>query len=101
MIQIYSNNYDVILLSIDNQSSYYKNPTDLSCIDLFFTNSRSSFQKSTGVEIGLSEFHKPIVTVMKSDLPKQTPNIVTYKNTPILTKTNVLIKFMFLKVFKR
>ena len=101
-IQIYSKNYNDILLmgdfnaevaetsfssfcelyevkSIINQPACYKNLTNPSCIDLFLTNSPNSFQKSTAVETRLSDFHKLIVTVMKSYSPKRTPNIVTYR----------------------
>ena len=65
--------------SIINQPTCYKNLTNPSCIDLFLTNSPNSFQKSTAVETRLSDFHKLIVTVMKSYSPKRTPNIVTYR----------------------
>ena len=101
-IQIYSNNYDDILLmgdfnaefsetsfssfwelyevkSIINQSTCYKNSTNPLCIDLFLTNSPNNFQKLTVVETGLSDFHKLLVTVMKSYSPKQTPNIITHR----------------------
>ena len=43
-----------------------------SCVDLFLTSSPNSFQKSTVVEIGWPDFHKFIVTVMKSYSPKRT-----------------------------
>ena len=101
-IEIYSENYDDILLmgdfnaevsetsfssfcelyevkSIINQSTSYKNLTNPSCIDLFLTNSPNSFQKSTVVKTGLSDFYKFIVTVRKSYSPKRIPNIVTYR----------------------
>ena len=43
----------------------HKNPQNPSCIDLIFTNSPLSFQSSGVTEIGLSDFHKMTVTVMK------------------------------------
>ena len=64
---------------IINQSTCYKNPTNPSCVNLFLTNSSNSFQKATVVETDLSNFHKFIVTVMKSYSPKLTPNIITYR----------------------
>ena len=99
-IQIYSSNYDDILLMVDfnaevsennfssfcelyevkstiNQWACYKSLTNPSCIEVFLTNSPNSFQESTVVEAGLSDFHKLIVTVMKSYSPKRTPNIFT------------------------
>ena len=66
--------------SIIKQSTCYKISTNPSRIDLFITNSPNSFQKSTVVESALSDFHKLIVTVMKSYSPKRTPNIVNYRN---------------------
>ena len=85
-IQIYSSNYDDILLMVDfnaevsennQQWACYKSPTNSSCIEVFLTNSPNSFQESTVVEAALSDFHKLIVTVMKSYSPKRTPNIFT------------------------
>ena len=96
---MYSNKYNDILLMVDfnaeisetsfpsfsevyevksiiNQSTYWKNPTNPWCIGLFLTNSSNSFQKTTVLESDLSDFHKLIVPMMKSHLPKQTPNTV-------------------------
>ena len=55
------------------------------CIDLLLTNSPSSFQKSTVVETDLSNFHKLIVTVIKSSSRKQTPNIYSLTFISIFT----------------
>ena len=52
--------------SITNHTTYYKNPTNPPCIELFLKNSPNSFRKSTVVETGLSDFHKLVVTMMKS-----------------------------------
>ena len=80
--------------SIINQSNCYKNPTTPSCIDLFLKSSPNSFQKLTVVKTGLSDCYKLIFTVMKSYSPKRTPNKSLIENTLILTKTNLLIKFL-------
>ena len=58
----------------------FKNPLNPSCIDMFITNSYRSFQKTTTVSTGLSDFHKMIVTVMKTTYPKVQPKIVTYRD---------------------
>ena len=58
----------------------FKNPSNPSCIDLFLTNNANCFQKSSVFETGLSDFHKLIVTVMKSHIPKQQPKIIKYRN---------------------
>ena len=54
-----------------------ENPT---CLDLFITNSYQSFQKTTTVSTGLSDFHNMIVTVMKTTFPKSKPKIIMYRD---------------------
>lgn len=54
-----------------------ENPT---CIDLLLTNSFASFQNTTVVETGLSDFHKMAVTVMKTTFPKAQPKIIYYRD---------------------
>ena len=51
-----------------------------SCIDLFLTNSAFSFQNTTTVATGLSDFHKMVVTVMKTTFPKAEPQVVYYRD---------------------
>ena len=48
----------------------FKNPNNPSCIDLFLTNTMRSFQETQLFETGLSDFHKLVVTVLKSTFPK-------------------------------
>ena len=50
-----------------------------SCIDLFLTNSPLSFQNTTTVTTGLSDFHKMVVTVLKTTFPEAQPRIVYYR----------------------
>ena len=57
----------------------FKSLDNPSCIDLFLTNSASSFQNTTTVTTGLSDFHKMVVTVMKTTFPKAQPRIVYYR----------------------
>ena len=52
----------------------FKNPENPSCIDLFITNSSTSFMKTTTITTGLSDFHKLIVTVMRTTFPKSEPH---------------------------
>ena len=47
-----------------------KNP---SCIDLILTNRANSFQNSSSVETGLSDFHHLVLTVLK----------ISYKKSPL------------------
>ena len=46
----------------------YKNPDNRSCIDLILTNSPNYFQYETTFETGLSDFHKLILTLFKSEI---------------------------------
>ena len=62
------------------EKTCFKNLENPSCIDLFITNSSQSFQKTTTVTTGLSDYHKMIVTVLKTTFPKAKPKIVTYRN---------------------
>ena len=58
-------------------SKSINNPT---CIDLILTNKSRSFQNTTAIETGLSDFHKLTLTVMKSTFQKQVPKILNYRN---------------------
>ena len=53
----------------------FKNPANPSCIDLMLTNSSSCV-----IETGLSDFHKIIVSVMKTTFQKLKPRIVQYRH---------------------
>ena len=48
----------------------YKNPEKFLCIDLPLTNEPKSFQSSSVVQTGLSDFHKMAVTLMKITLER-------------------------------
>ena len=65
---------------IIKQPTCFKNPSNLSCIDLFLTSNANCFQKSSVFETGLSDFYKLIVTVMKSHIPKYQAKIIKYRN---------------------
>ena len=45
-----------------------------SCIDLLLTNIRCSFQHTSVMSSGLSDFHELVLTVMKTIFPKAKPN---------------------------
>ena len=51
--------------NIIKEKTCFKNPENSRCIDLLLTNRPRSFQKSTVIETGLSDFHKMCVRVMK------------------------------------
>ena len=59
------------LKNFAKQKTCYKNPDNLSYIDLTLTNCHKSFQNTNVFETGLSDFHKMTVSVLKSHFPKQ------------------------------
>ena len=58
----------------------YKSADNLSSIDMFLTNKKPGFQNTTTMEVGLSDFHLMILTVLKSGFVKRGPRIVTYRD---------------------
>ena len=114
-LDLYSSNYESIILvgdfnseindkctndfcescnlnSLIRESTCYKNPENPSCIDLFLTNSPNSFQNSSVVETDLSDFHRMIVTVMRTSFQRLPPR----KGTIGITVTTINIFFVFL-----
>ena len=51
----------------------FKSITNPSCIDLILTNRANSFQNSSSVETGLSDFHHLVLTVLKTSYKKKPP----------------------------
>ena len=68
------------LRSMINKPTCFKNPDKSSCIDFILTNCSRSFQNSCAIETGLSDFHKLVVTVLKTTYKKSKPKIITYRN---------------------
>ena len=62
------------------EDTCFKSMENPSCIDLFLTNSPLSFQNTTTITTGLSDFHKMVVTVMKTAFPKAEPQILYYRD---------------------
>ena len=58
----------------------FKNPGNPSSMDLLLTNKPLSFQTTTVIERGLSDFHKTIVAVMKMHFPKTKPRVIRHRN---------------------
>lgn len=61
----------------------YKNPSKPIYIDLMLTNSLKTFFNSCAVEIGLSDFHKMTITIMKATFLKQETKIIYYRDLKI------------------
>ena len=51
-----------------------------SCIDLIITDSPNSFQNTSTFCTGLSDFHKLVVTVLKTSFRKTAPRRIDYRN---------------------
>ena len=51
-----------------NRFTCFKNPEKPSCIDLISKNCPRRFRNSCAIETGLSDFHKLVVTVMKTKI---------------------------------
>ena len=67
-MKLFYESYD--LSNLIKVPTCYTNPEKPSCIDLLLTNRPKSFQNSSVVETGLSDFHKTTVTVMKTTFEK-------------------------------
>ena len=68
------------LSSLIKESTCYKNPENPSFINLILTNSPHSFQCSSAIETGLSDFHKMIVTVLKTTFQRIPAKIRNYRD---------------------
>ena len=68
------------LKNLVKEPTFFKNPDNPSCIDLFLTNKPRTFQCTITIETGLSDFHKLVVTVLKTFYKKQRLKIIHYRN---------------------
>ena len=59
----------------------FKKPDRPTCIDLFLTNSPHSFQNTMTISKGLSDFHKMIITVLKSSSIKLKAREIYYRDS--------------------
>ena len=78
MHKTFLSTYD--LRSLIKVPTCYKNPVKPSCIDLLLTNRPKSFQNSSVLETGLSDFYKMTVTVMKTAFEKLKPRVSYFRN---------------------
>ena len=68
------------LTNIVNEPTCYKNPLRPTHIDVIVTNSSKKFQNTTTIETGLSDFHKMVITWLKSYITKLPPHVIYYRN---------------------
>ena len=78
MFGIFSFQYDA--KNLVKSKTCFKNPENPSSVDLFLTNSYHSFQNTSVISTGLSDFHKMPVTVLKKKFEKTKPKEITYRN---------------------
>jgi len=67
------------LRNLIKEPTCYKNPNNPSSIDVMLTNMSKSFQSSTTLETGLSDFHKMTITVLKTFFKKRDPITINYR----------------------
>ena len=68
------------LKNLVREATFFKNPDNPSCIDLFLTNCSRSFQDTQVIETGLSDFHKMNLTVLRMFFAKQRHETIFYRN---------------------
>ena len=73
----FMNSYDLSNLVKEPTCFKSDNPR---CIDLILTNRCRSFQHTTTIETGLSDFHKMIVAVLKTTYQKIGPTVINYRD---------------------
>ena len=66
--------------NIQHEHTCFKSTEAPTCIDLFITNKPMSFQNTTVLTNGLSDFHKMAITVFKTTFHKNKPKEVTYRD---------------------
>ena len=68
------------LNSLNKEYTCFKSLVNPSCIDLILTNCPRSFQNTTVVATGISDFHKMVVSVFKTTFTKCEPKQVFYRS---------------------
>ena len=67
------------LCNLVKHPTCFKYPENPSCIGLLLTNKPLSFQTTTVIVTGISDFHKMIVAVMKMHFPKMKHRVIRYR----------------------
>ena len=67
------------LVNLIKVPTCYKSVKKPTSIDVILTNKTKCFQKSSAFTSGLSDFHKLIITVLKTEFAKTSPNIIKYR----------------------
>ena len=78
--------------NIVKQKTCFKNMENPSCIDLYITNSPKSFQNTTTLDTGLSDYHKMVITVLKTSFQKAKPKEFYYRDYRNLNREDFKIE---------
>ena len=87
--------YQHELSSIVKERRYFKNVSNLSCIDLFLTNTALSFQHTLTVFCGLSDFHKLVMILLKTTFSENKPRDIVYRNYKYFNSQNINDELQF------
>ena len=68
------------LRSLITDPACFKNPENLTCVDLILTNHPNSFHNFYVIETSLSDLHKMTVTIMKASFRRLQPRIINCKD---------------------
>ena len=68
------------LKALVKEATCYKNPDKPTCIDHILTNHAKGFCYSKTIEMGLSDFHKLTISVLRSFFKKNEPKIIQYRD---------------------
>ena len=71
--------YEHELSNIVKEKTCFKNIRNPNCIDYLLTNNSYAFQQTTSVCSGLLDFHKLVLTVLKTSIPKGNTRQITYR----------------------
>ena len=66
--------------NIFSEKTCFKSKDNTSCIDLFITDCPNSFENTSAITTGLSDFHKMVTTVLKATFTKSKPKVITNRD---------------------
>ena len=72
--------YEHELQSLVKEKTCFKSVHNPNCIDLILTNNAMVFQNTTTFFTGLSDFHKLVLTVLKTSITKSEPQKITHRD---------------------
>ena len=73
-------NYEHDLHNLAKEKTCFKSVENPGCTDLILTNNATAFQNTTAVFTGLSDFHKLVLTGLKTSITKSKPQKITYRD---------------------